>query len=235
MKPQTIQIFLPEGSTTSVKEARFINHLTKTIVLFVLISQILTGCGLTAKYKQNPDGITHTNELEKVDDHRFILKQSVYFTRNAVQPPPESVLKESSHRKAYELCGSFREINKIQFESIDTGPLLKKSIYKRQVSLQSLIECLDMSGHLDYGMRKTFLDNKSLDVTMIAYELNFETGFDITQFLIDEYNFHAELFCKGSGGIVSTDHFVSEGYAEYSLPTRHALLMYKLDGTITCG
>jgi len=31
MKPQTIQIFLPEGSPTSVKEAELTNRLNKTI------------------------------------------------------------------------------------------------------------------------------------------------------------------------------------------------------------
>ena len=237
MKPQTIQIFLPEGSPTSVKEAELTNRLIKTITLITLIaliSQILIGCGLTAKYKQNQNGIAETIEFNKVKDHSFTLKQVAQFTKYGVEPPPESVLKESSHRMAYDTCGSFREIKKIRFKPVTAEPLTEKSIYKHQVTLQSLIECLDMSGRLDYGMRKTFVDNKNLEVIMTAYEVEFETGFDITQFLEDEFKFHADVFCEENGGIDSIDFFVNEGYAEYTLPTRHSLLMFILDGSIVC-
>lgn len=206
----------------------------RIVLLIALISQALLGCSLTAKYKQNPDGIAKTTELKKIEDHRFILKQDVYFTRNAVQPSPETALKDSSHRKAYDLCGSFREIKKIQFDPIIIGPLIEKTIYKNQVSLQSMIDCLDMSEHLDYGMRKTFLDNKNLVVIMTALEVEFDEGFDINQFLEDEFKFHAEVFCEKNDGIDSTDFFINEGYVEYSLPKRYGLYMFYLDGNISC-
>jgi|GEM_PF-6346142 len=60
MKPQTIQIFLPEGSPTSVKEAELSNLLIKTIIkqnakILTILLGILLACHASAKQDNTTD------------------------------------------------------------------------------------------------------------------------------------------------------------------------------------
>ncbi|WP_223788794.1 hypothetical protein [Marinicella meishanensis] len=214
---------------------KFLKSYAKTLILLAVVMFFLSGCGLTAKYKQYPDGVAETLAFEYIEGNQYELRQAVAFTRHGVEPAPEVMLEQAAHNAAYEVCGSFRAIKWIQFEYSVTPSVSKDSIYKHRELMQSKFACLHVDEAYEYGMRKTFIDNQTMEVIMMAYEVNFDEGFDIAKFLEDEFSFHAHAFCEIKGGIDNVDYDLNEGVLEYSAPQRFGLDVFSLEGSVSCG